>query len=378
MNLVKTFQAIEETRFLKKLSLLDNLFFVGEAEALNYIQNFFAHHKQCDRNFYYDLPNHSLNNLPIFFQNCNSDRSIIVVSMEQEASLFLQVKQIFADIEEVTIVRLFADVFINLVCHTNPLQLTSDEFIEPKTSYAVLTTPRSGSTYFCELLGSTGIAGYPIEHLRAANQELALNCNFDYFRLLYNLMQHRVTENGVFGTKLISHFLFELRQAKPRFKNIFKTIDNYILLVRKDKVAQAVSLVLAQKTNVWHIQKHVSQHNPDYLGYQAALENIEIDDKLLAEVKQKHQFVKNQENRLRNMLRVNQIEPLEIVYEDIMENAAAQIIKVLNFLEISLPSHQAIRLDSEKKKMPSELSQAIIRQYRQQNKKSTVSSTLDN
>ena len=373
MNLVKTFQAIEETRFLKKLSLIDNLFFVGEAEALNYIQNFFAHHKQSDLNFYYDLPNRSLDDLPAFFSNSNN-RPVIVVSMEQEASLFWQVKQIFADFKaEVTVVRLFADVFINLMCQINPLQPASDEFIAPKTSYAVLTTPRSGSTYFCELLGSTEIAGYPIEHLRAANQELTLNCNFNYFRLLYNLMQHRVTENGVFGTKLISHFLFELKQAQPRFKDIFKSIDKYILLTRKDKVAQAVSLVLAQKTNVWHIQKHVSQNNPNYLGYQAALEDIQIDDKLLAEVRQKHQFIQNQENRLRNMLRVNQIEPLEIVYEDMMENAAAQITKVLSFLEISQPSHQTIKLDSEKKKMPSDFSQAIIRQYRQENKKSTVS-----
>ena len=373
MNAVKTFQAIEETRFLKKLSLLDNLLFVGEAEALNYIQNFLVHHKQSDRNFYYDLPNRSLEDLPTFFLNSNN-HTIIVVSMEQEASLFWQVKQIFAELKvEVTVLRLFADVFINLMCQINPLQPAADEFVAPKTSYAVLTTPRSGSTYFCELLSSTKIAGYPIEHLRAANQELTLNCNFNYFRLLYNLMQHRVTENGVFGTKLISHFLFELKQAKPKFRDIFKSIDKYVLLVRKDKVAQAVSLVLAQKTNVWHIQKHVGQNNPNYLGYQAALEDIQIDDKLLAEVKQKHKFVQNQENRLRNMLKINQIEPLEIIYEDIMENAAAQIIKVLDFLEISQPSLQTIQLDSEKKKMPSDFSQAIIHQYKQKNQKSTVS-----
>ena len=369
MNLVETFQAVEEVRFLRKLSGLDNLLFVGEANVLNYLQNFFGHHKKSDNNFYYDL-SQSLDRLPIFFASNKNYRTIIVASMQQEASLFLQVKQIFSDLEiEVSILRLFADLFINLMCKTNLLQSTSDEFIKPKTSYAILATPRSGSTYLCDLLSTTQIAGYPIEHLRLANQELALNCNFDYLRLLYNLMQHRVTKNDVFGTKLISHFLFQLRQAKPKFKNIFKAIDKYILLIRKDKVAQAVSLVLAQKTNVWHIHKNISQDNPNYLKYQTALEGIKLDERLFLEVKQKHQFIRQQENRLRNILKVNQIEPLKIIYEEIVENPTAEITKALNWLEVSLPSNLTIETDSNIKRMPSELSQTIVRRYRQESKK---------
>lgn len=373
MNLVKIFQAIEEVGFLNKLSCLDSLFFVGKADVLNHLQNFFEHHKKSDNNFYYDLSSQSLADLPIFFASNKEYRAIIIVSMQQEQSLFLQVKQTFGDREtKVPILRLFADLFINLMCQINFLQSTSNEFVKPKTSYAILATPRSGSTYLCDLLSSTQIAGYPIEHLRLANQELALNCNFDYLHLLYNLMQHRVTKNEVFGTKLISHFLFQLRQAKPRFKNIFKAIDKYILLIRKDKVAQAVSLVLAQQTNVWHIQKNISQDNPNYLKYQTALEEIEVDDRLLLEVRQKHKFVRQQENRLRNILKVNQIEPLEIIYEDIVENPTAQIIKVLDFLGVSQPSTGIVQIDSNVKKMPSELSQIIIRRYKQENRKGTV------
>jgi trehalose 2-sulfotransferase len=363
MNLAKTFQAIEETRFLKKLSFQEQLFFVGEVEPLKYIQEFFANLKQANRNFYYDLPTNSLDDLDKLIHH-NNYQAIIVVSMENEISLFSQVKQKISDSNiNITIIRLFADIFINLLCQRDLLQSTSDDLVKPKTSYAILTTPRSGSTYFCDLLSSTGIAGYPTEHLRLANQELALNCNFDYLRLLNNLMQYRTTNNGVFGTKLISHFLFELKRAKPNFRDIFQSIDKYIILVRQDKVAQAVSLVLAQKTEVWHIQKSVSKDNLDYKTYQSALENIEIEEDLLLEVKQKHQFIINQENRLRRILDVNQIEPLEIIYEEIVKNTESQIEKVCNFLEISHPLHQKVTINSEIQKMPSDMSQKIIRQF---------------
>jgi len=374
MDLAAIFQAVEETRFLKKLSSQERLFFVGEVEPLKYIQNFFTKHKQIDNNFYGDLSTNSLDNIVSKIRQSNGNyQAIVVVSIEDEISLFGEIKQaICASNLNIPIVRLFADIFVNVLCQTNPLKPTSNELIKPQVSYAVLTTPRSGSTYFCDLLSSTGIAGYPLEHMRLASNELALNCNFNYLRLLYNLMQHRVSDNGVFGTKLISHFLFELRKAKPNFKKIFPAIDKYIILVRKDKIAQAVSLVLAQKTEVWHIHKKPNQNNANYQAYQSALNNIKISDELLLEVKQKHKFIVNQENRLRNILNANQIEPLEIIYEDIVENAESQINQVLDFLEIYHPSRPTINIDSQIKKMPSELSQEIIRQYKHQNKKITA------
>ena len=365
MNLAEIFQAIEETRFLKTLSLQEDIFFVGEAEPIKYIQDFFANHKQADHNFYYDLSTYSLNNISSFLSKDIEHQAIVVVSIGDEISLFSQVQQKLSSSKaKIPVVRLFADIFVNLMCKRDLLQPTSEQLIKPKTSYAVLTTPRSGSTYFCDLLSSTEVAGYPIEHLRLANQELALNCDFDYFKLLFNLMQHRVSNNGVFGTKIISHFLFELRKAKPQFRNIFQLIDKYILLVRKDKVAQAVSLVIAQKTAVWHLQKNSGREDSGDRTYKSSLEKIIINDELLAEVKQKHQFIQNQENRLRHMLEVNQIQPLEITYESIVEDAQMQVSKVLNFIGVLPSSHQVLKINSQIKKMPCDISQEIIRQYK--------------
>lgn len=369
MKPAQIFQAIEETQFLKQLSSQDRLFFVGETDALEYIRNFFNDHKKFDNNHYYNLSN--LDNLLAIAKNSNEYRAIIIVSLENEASIFQKVRQKADQLKiNIPILRLFADVFINLLCNRKLLQSTSDQLQKPKVSYAILTTPRSGSTYFCDLLDSTNIAGHPSEHLRLAAQELTRYCNFNYLRLLHNLMQHRTTSNGVFGTKLISHFLFEFRQAKPDFKQIFNSIDKYVLLVRRDKVAQAVSLVLAQKTEVWHIHNNARINKATYQSYQSRLESIEINDALLSEVNQKYQFIQNQEARLQKILTANHVEALQVEYEDILEDAESQINRILDFLSIAKPEQYIMNIGSGIKKMPSDISQKIINQFKQ--RKSTV------
>ena len=189
--------------------------------------------------------------------------------------------------------------------------------------------------------------------------------------MLDNLITYRVTSNQVFGTKFISHFLFELQGTKPDFRQIFKSIDKFILLVRKDKVAQAVSLVVAQKTEIWHLRQNDLNPNQNKIDfYKSKLENIRIDDLLLEEVGQKYQFIQNQEARLKKVLKSNQKEPLEIVYEDIVANPTLQVDRVLSFLDLD-PSAKATNINSPIKKMPSNISQEIIRQYN--HKKRTAS-----
>ncbi len=185
-------------------------------------------------------------------------------------------------------------------------------------------------------------------------------------------MTYRISDNGVFGTKIISHFLFELKTAKPDFKQIFQSIDQFILLVRKDKLAQAVSLVVAQKTEVWHLHHHQKQQKDN--DYQSKLENIEIDRALLDDVEQKYNFITRQEARLKQLLANHQIEPLIVVYEDILDNAEQQIERILEFLAIAKPADHQMRINSGIKKMPSRLSQEIIEQYQAQKAPSIKSS----
>ncbi|MEL6929386.1 MAG: Stf0 family sulfotransferase, partial [Cyanobacteria bacterium J06600_6] len=337
---------------------------VGDAASLGYIKKFLSQFQTSVNNYYYDLAAQTLADLNSFAE-LNLYQALVVVSLEDEAALQSAIKKQLNGSAHPPILRLFGDIFVNKLCDRQLLQRSSKNPQKPAISYAILTPPRSGSTYLCDLLDSTTIAGHPSEHIRLATQELALYCDFDYLNLLGNLMEHRTTSNDVFGTKLISHFLFELKQAKPNFQSVFKAIDHFILLIRQDKVAQAVSLVLAQTTEVWHI------HNNDKkASYQSVLENLEINDKLLDDVEQKVVFIKQQEKRLKKVLANHNIEPLLVVYEDILEDAPKEVNRILNFLGIVKPPGYTMQITSGIKRMPSAISQQIIQQY--QHRKSVV------
>ena len=358
MKIAQIFQAVEETRFLNQLSSLRKLFFIGDAEPLEYIREFFSNHIQSDNNYYYDLSTNQLSELKENPAQLERYQAIVIVSMEDEDSLYAEVQHQLKQVSKLPILNLFSDIFINLLCNRPLLQSAISVPQKPQISYAIATTPRSGSTYLCNLLESTKIAGYPSEHLRLAAQELSRHCNFNYLNLLDNLMSYRVTDNGVFGTKLISHFLFEFKQTKPDFKQIFQLIDKFILLIRKDKLAQAVSLVIAQETEVWHLSDSAKN-----ISYESKLENIVIDDALLDNVSQKYSFICNQEARLKKILANHERKPLIVVYEDLTENAELQIDRILNFLEIAKPESNPIQINSRIKRMPSSVSQEIIRRY---------------
>lgn len=364
MEPAQIFQAIEETRFLKKLSSRERLFFVGQSAPLEYIKNFFLQHQKIDYNYYYDLSAQTIEELREI-ADFGLYQAIVVVSLEDEEALFTSVKQQLDHLVHPVVLQLFADIFINLLCDRPLLKTTPQQNQIPQKSYAIVTTPRSGSTYLCDLLKSTAIAGHPSEHLRLATQELSRYCNFNYLKLLDNLQEYRTTKNSVFGTKLISHFLFELRKTKPDFKVFMQSIDQFILLIRKDKVAQAISLVLAQKTEVWHLHSEATKTD-----YQSQLESIVIDHNLLKEVEAKVAFIEQQEAQLKKILADHQIEPLVVVYEDILEDAPTQINRILDFLNITKPEGYVMEINSGIKRMPSSITQEIIRQY--QERKSAV------
>jgi LPS sulfotransferase NodH len=168
----------------------------------------------------------------------------------------------------------------------------------PTSSYLICTTPRSGSTFLCEALASTGVAGRPEEYfqqLAATGEprrpvdylgpellESELPASFSApegdFRVSLMFDPRRfgtfgdyatwvigtgTTSNGVFGAKIMSVYLdglaAGLREALGERAGA-ATHDllaaafprlRYVRLVRSDKVRQAVSLWRAIQTWQW-------------------------------------------------------------------------------------------------------------------------------
>ncbi|MDJ0531195.1 MAG: Stf0 family sulfotransferase [Xenococcaceae cyanobacterium MO_207.B15] len=290
-------------------------------------------------------------------KNC---QGIIIASVENESTIFNEVNQLVANTDlAFPVLKLFDDIFVNFMAKNHLLQSSQCNFRKPTVSYGILTLPRSGSTFLCHLLTATESAGYPTEHLRKPTFTLAKYCDFDYIRLFHHLMTYRVSLNGVFGTKIISHFLQDFEILESGLTNIFTAIDKYIYLVRKDEVAQGVSILLAEKTEIWHID-----NDNKLLDYHNQLASITIDDELLEEVNHKLFFIRQQQEYIDKVLKTYQISPLVIEYEQLVENVEDNLQTILDYLGINILPETLTNLEYTIKKMGSELSRNIAEEYR--------------
>jgi LPS sulfotransferase NodH len=140
-------------------------------------------------------------------------------------------------------------------------------------SYIIAATPRSGSTLLCDLLSGTGFAGQPHSYYRREDI-------LDYARkwgvsspnvigdqafertYLEAVRRAGATQTGIFGLRLMWSSVGELSARlsaihpdplddPARFELAFGK-PLYIHLSRQDKVAQAVSLLKAKQSGLWH------------------------------------------------------------------------------------------------------------------------------
>lgn len=132
------------------------------------------------------------------------------------------------------------------------------------------SAPRSGSTMLCDLLSGTGVAGEPHSFFRRQSiteyrkkfglpPEVVPGIDQPY---LEAVVRAGTGETGMFGLRLMWETLAELSAALdgmfPRLAGGAARLERafgrilYLHLTRTDKVAQAVSLVKAQQTGLWH------------------------------------------------------------------------------------------------------------------------------
>jgi len=140
--------------------------------------------------------------------------------------------------------------------------------------YIICGTPRTGSTLLCGLLASTKTAGDPHSFYRRQDkaewaEEWKLprpeTMSAHDFDVAYLQAAIRAGKGGtdVFGLRLMRENLDELSAIldrifpglpsdKARFEKAFGRVL-YIHLSRENKLAQAVSLIKAEQTGLWHI-----------------------------------------------------------------------------------------------------------------------------
>jgi LPS sulfotransferase NodH len=133
------------------------------------------------------------------------------------------------------------------------------------SSYFICATPRSGSTLLCELLTLTGVAGHPSEWMLPLTEPLARDMfgvepAFSHPSYLAELKAKACTGNGLFAAKLMWPSMQQLlagelwglppAQVPLREAGVFPHL-RYVHIVRRDKSRQAISPLLALRTDYW-------------------------------------------------------------------------------------------------------------------------------
>lgn len=119
----------------------------------------------------------------------------------------------------------------------------------------IVSTPRSGSTYFCDLLRVSGVClahEYFQPHqylpLLADRWQCIESGELNEQKYVQKLVRYRTLENGILGINIHgSHFPFFLRMKKYLGDVPIK----YIYLKRRNKFSQAISYAIAKTEKKW-------------------------------------------------------------------------------------------------------------------------------
>ncbi len=243
--------------------------------------------------------------------------------------------------------------------------------MQPRISYLVCATPRSGSTLLCEALTNTGLAGYPKEYFEALKETGLPRSPRDYFKktsdpelldlignysrgdnatapvltgfasysdYLASVLAKGTTPNGVFGAKLmwgyLEDFLSYLRDI-PAYKDlpvpqlftiIFPNL-HYIHISRRDKVRQAISLWRAIQTWSWRHEPGEASSRParELVFNYAAIDHL-VQRTLVHEEAWKQYFAENA------------IQPFTVIYEELTDTYEETALQILQYLKIPLPT----------------------------------------
>jgi trehalose 2-sulfotransferase len=238
-------------------------------------------------------------------------------------------------------------------------------------SYLICATPRTGSSLLCGLLDSTGVAGHPESYFRQPDEgtwaaRWGLVCTpdgaFRYADYMHAAIAAGRTENGVFAARIMWGTLDEvvdkLGSSHPDLAGADLDLLNrplghthYVYLQRDDVLAQAVSWLRAEQTDVWFETNESRPKQPEHEP------RFDLD--------RVHEFVQliNQHNAAwQEWFASVGVQPHRVRYEDLEGDPVGVCCGVLDFLGLELPPGREIR--ARHRRLADELNGQWIDRYR--------------
>lgn len=215
--------------------------------------------------------------------------------------------------------------------------------MEHRHAYIICATPRSGTTLLTDLLTDTGVAGQPDSFFRTASmrswwaRELRVSVagwegevRFDR-AFLDAVVKQGTAHTSLFGMRVMwrdfpnllerLRILFpNLASDKARIQAAFG-LTHYIHLTRQDKVAQAISLLKADQSGLWHLHADGSERERVKPNQEPV-----YDPQVLAEQVAAYE---QHDAAWLNWFAAQNIEPTRITYEGLAANPQATLATVL-------------------------------------------------
>ncbi|SCZ23219.1 Stf0 family sulfotransferase [Afifella marina] len=254
---------------------------------------------------------------------------LIAISTDDETRLKQRLAERFP---HATVAGFIGDVALRAAAHADPL--ADDTGIrresEPSKLYAVVCGPRTGSTWFVNLLRETGRLGRPTEHLRPLTVFMARHRDrfaVDLSRWLALLVRQE-QKNRVFGTKIIDDFAISLAPLlsgnERAMVQSLAAKTRIVRLHRRDRVAQAVSEYIADATKVWHVRT-----NEAMAAYSEAKETVSYDYEHILASYRRHRAA---EATIDGWLVRTGQPVLNVVYEDVLAAPETHLREIYSFL----------------------------------------------
>jgi trehalose 2-sulfotransferase len=244
-------------------------------------------------------------------------------------------------------------------------------------SYIICSSPRSGSSFLCDGLSKTGIAGHPDEYFAPELRQRWTNqWRRDYSNREYvdKVIELSTTSNGVCGFKLFNTPGGELAYLKgllcdwkglsedersradliDLFRECFSEV-RYIWLTRRHKIRQAVSYYRALQTDVWYISP---THKPSKAKTDQPVYSFFEIERIMS-------WLNLQDSLWTDFFAAAKIKPLTVVYEDIVADYENTIRDLLRHLGLHFRDHTLLPSPGLKKQANEESDLWVKRFYQE-------------
>lgn len=197
-----------------------------------------------------------------------------------------------------------------------------------RARYVLCLTPRSGSTWLSHLLASTGLCGRPAEFfnddmIATRNRPIGAASFPEYF----DAIVRSSTTASTFGFAIDFYRMRWLAEIVDLEAVFLAPGTRFVALFRRDRLAQAISILLAIESGVWHRLRDGSPFGPD--AQPIAGPPRPVDDLGDGPVWGWAVNLALHEGRWERFFERHGVSPLRMSYEDLVAGSREHVLRVL-------------------------------------------------